>query len=85
VISEVDTFQRALDTELELVESAIRLIASGAATRVVVANLAYGRVVVEPARQLALEAGVILETQPAANPARVTVVATVDPASFGDG
>jgi diacylglycerol kinase family enzyme len=85
VIETADSFARALDIELELVESAIRLVASGAATRVAVANLAYGRVVIEPARRLALEGGVDLETVPAANPTRVTVIATIAPRQRGDG
>jgi hypothetical protein len=76
VISTEDTFARALDAELELVESAVRLVASGAATRVVVSNLAYGRVVVEPARLLAHEAGVTLTVQATTDPSRVQVVAT---------
>ena len=85
MIETADSFARALDIELDLVESAIRLVASGAATRVAVANLAYGRVVIEPARQLALEAGIRLETVAAANPTRVTVIATVESPQRGDG
>ena len=85
MIETADPFARALDIELDLVESAIRLVASGAATRVAVANLAYGRVVIEPARQLALEAGIRLETVAAANPTRVTVIATVESPQRGDG
>ena len=85
MIETADPFARALDIELDLVESAIRLVASGAATRVAVANLAYGRVVIEPARQLALDAGIRLETVAAANPTRVTVIATVESPQHGDG
>jgi hypothetical protein len=81
VITEADTFARALDTELALLESAIRLVASGAATRVVVSNLAYGRVVIEPARVFAEEAGVGLVLEPAANAERVTAVVTAAQAS----
>jgi hypothetical protein len=84
VITEADTFARALDTELALLESAIRLVASGAATRVVVSNLAYGRVVIEPARLFAEEAGVGLVLEPAANAERVSAVVTAAPSSGGD-
>jgi hypothetical protein len=79
VIAEVDPFARALDIELELVDSAIRLVAAGAATRVVVSNLAYGRVVMEPARALAREAEVGISLEPGATPARASVVITARP------
>ncbi|HEY2888419.1 MAG TPA: hypothetical protein VGJ17_07370 [Candidatus Limnocylindrales bacterium] len=76
MIDTADAFARALDIELDLVESAIRLVASGAATRVVVSNLVYGRVVLEPARTLADEAGVGLAVEPGPNAGRTNVIAT---------
>jgi hypothetical protein len=85
VIETEDPFARALDVELELVETAIRLVASGVATRVVVSNLAYGRVVVEPARALAEESSVSLTTVPAAGGERQNVVvSSMEPISRTD-
>jgi hypothetical protein len=47
-----------LERELELVRNAIAMVASGAAPRVSLGSLQFGEQLVEPARRLALEAGV---------------------------
>jgi hypothetical protein len=51
---------RQLDGELRLVREAILLVASGGASRVMVAGLRLGDAVLEPARRLADDAGVTL-------------------------
>jgi len=48
----------ALEHELDLVRSAIAMVAAGGARRVVVAGLHFGDQLVEPARRMALQAGV---------------------------
>jgi hypothetical protein len=47
-----------VERDLRLVCEAIALVASGAAPRVIVANIRYGSVVLDAARQLALADGV---------------------------
>jgi hypothetical protein len=52
--------ERQLDRELGLVADAIALVASGRSPRVTVAGLRLGDAVLEPARRLALQAGVLI-------------------------
>lgn len=49
-----------LDREMRLVREAIAMVASGGASRVVLAGINFGETLVDPARRLALEAGVRL-------------------------
>ncbi len=53
-----DPAVRALDREMELVRNAIELVASGGAPRVSIGGLSFGEELIEPARRMALEAGV---------------------------
>jgi hypothetical protein len=53
-----DPAVRALDREMELVRNAIDLVASGGAPRVTLGGLSFGEELIEPARRMALEAGV---------------------------
>jgi hypothetical protein len=55
-----DAVRRKLDRELRLVHEAIMLVAAGAATSVLVTGLRLGDAVLEPARRLAQEAGVLV-------------------------
>jgi hypothetical protein len=48
----------AVERDLRMVCEAIELVASGAAPRVVVANIRFGSVILDPARRLALDRGV---------------------------
>jgi hypothetical protein len=66
-----DEFELELDLELSLLRDAVVLVASGAARRVVVANLRHGRVIAEPARALAGDCGVELTLLETADPRRV--------------
>jgi hypothetical protein len=50
--------QRQLDREIQLVADAIEMVAAGASPRVTVAGLRLGEAVLEPAAELAREAGV---------------------------
>jgi hypothetical protein len=54
----VDPGVPTLDHEIRLVREAIAMVASGHSSRVVVASLHFGEQLVEPARQMAREAGV---------------------------
>ena len=54
--------QRAIDREVELVTSAIELVASGGAPSTVVAGMRVTEVVVQILQPLAVQRGVILET-----------------------
>ena len=54
--------QRAIDREVDLVTSAINLVASGGAPSTVVAGMHMTEAVVEILRPLAAERGVVLET-----------------------
>jgi len=54
----VDPAIPALDHELGLVRSAIAMVASGGAPSVSLGGLQFGEQLIEPARALALEAGV---------------------------
>ena len=47
-----------LEHEMRLIDEAIALVASGGAPRAIVAGLRLGEAIVEPARQMAREAGV---------------------------
>jgi hypothetical protein len=49
-----------LEHEMRLIREAIAMVASGGAPRVVVAGINFGETLVDPARRLALEAGVRL-------------------------
>lgn len=49
-----------LEYEMRLIREAIAMVASGAAPRVVLANIRFGETLLDPARRLALEAGVRL-------------------------
>ena len=48
----------AIERETRLVREAIAMVALGASPRVVVAGIRYGESLLDPARQMALEAGV---------------------------
>lgn len=50
----------AMDREARLISEAIALVASGGSRRVVVGGIAFGEVLLDPARRLALQAGVRL-------------------------
>ena len=50
--------ERQLDREIGLVNDAIAMVASGASPRVTVAGLRLGEQVLDPARELARQAGV---------------------------
>lgn len=52
-----DPTVRQLRQELDLVESAIQLVASGRATRVRLASLTFGELLLEQARRMASAAG----------------------------
>ncbi len=54
---------RALAREVELIGSAIAMVASGGASRVSVAGLRFGDQLLRVARQMAREAGVRVEPQ----------------------
>jgi hypothetical protein len=54
----VDPGAAAVEKELGLVRDAIAMVASGGAPRVVVAGLRLGEALLEPARRMALRAGV---------------------------
>lgn len=49
-----------LEREMRLIREAIAMVASGGAPRVVVAGINFGETLLDPARRLALEAGVRL-------------------------
>ena len=49
-----------LEHEMRLIREAIAMVASGGAPRVVVAGINFGETLLDPARRLALEAGVRL-------------------------
>jgi len=66
-----------VDRELRLVTDAIAMVASGGSPRVTVAGLALGDAVLEPARQLAREAGVRIVPHWMADEAGVDI--TVEP------
>jgi hypothetical protein len=53
-----DPTVRALERELELVRSAIDLVASGGSSRVSIGSLAFGEELLDAARAMAEEAGV---------------------------
>ena len=53
-----DPTVRSLQHELELVQGAIAMVASGGSPRVSIGGLAFGEELLEPARQMAREAGV---------------------------
>lgn len=70
-----DAFEEELEAELQMVRGAVMLVAAGGARRVVVANLRHGRVILEPARAFAAEAGLRVETLPTPDPRRVDLAA----------
>jgi hypothetical protein len=49
-----------LDHEMRLIREAIAMVARGRAPRVVLAGITFGETLLDPARRLALEAGVRL-------------------------
>ena len=51
------------------------MVATGGARRVVVSNLRHGRVIVEPARDVADAAGVQLAVLPTVDPRRIDLAA----------
>ncbi len=53
--------QAQLDREIELVRGAIRMVASGASTRVTVAGIRFGEAVIRICRPLATSADVVIE------------------------
>ena len=53
-----DVAVRTLERELELVRSAVAMVASGASRRVVLGSLQFGEQLLAPAGQLAAAAGV---------------------------
>ena len=54
----LDPIRRTLAVELDLVRDAIRMVATGSATRVTVASLHFGDQLLESARTMAQQAGV---------------------------
>jgi hypothetical protein len=58
-----------------MVREAILLVASGAARRVVVANLHHGRVILEPARAFAADTDLRIEAVPTSDSRRVDIAA----------
>jgi hypothetical protein len=70
-----EAFEAELELELQIVREAILLVASGAARRVVVANLRHGRVILEPARAYAADAGLFVLTVPTSDSRRVDLAA----------
>jgi hypothetical protein len=69
---EIDgAYEAELDTELGMLRDAIVLVAARSARRVVVANLAHGRVLIEPAREIAVDLGVELDVLETSDPRRV--------------
>lgn len=68
-------FEEELEAELQMVREAVLLVASGGARRVVVANLHHGRVILEPARAFAADAGLRLEPIATSDPRRVDLAA----------
>jgi hypothetical protein len=72
-------FEEELEAELQMVREAVLLVASGGARRVVVANLHHGRVILEPARAFAVDAGLSVEPLPTADPRRVDLAAEWPP------
>ena len=54
----MDSSTRTLEHELDMVRSAIALVASGDAPSVQLASLRFGEQLIEPARQMALGTGV---------------------------
>jgi hypothetical protein len=51
---------KTLEREMSLIRDAIALVASGGSPRVVIAGLRLGETLLDPARRIALEAGVRL-------------------------
>lgn len=74
-----DAFEEELEAELQMVREAVLLVAAGGARRVVVANLRHGRVILEPARAFAEEAGLRVEPMPTSDPRRVDLAAQRPP------
>ena len=72
-----EAFEAELESELRMVREATLLVAAGWARRVVVANLNHGRVILEPAREFATEAGIRLETMATADPRRIDIAAQI--------
>jgi hypothetical protein len=70
-----DAFETELEIELQMVRDATLLVASGAARRVVVANLRHGRVIAEPAREFAADIGIEVESIATADPRRIDLAA----------
>jgi hypothetical protein len=70
--------ERALASELRLVREAILLVASSGSPRVVVANLRHGRRLMEPASEIAADAGVTLEILETGRGRRVDLAAVAD-------
>jgi hypothetical protein len=58
ISGEPEPVVRILDREMELIRAAIAMVASGAAPRVSLGSLRFGDQLLEPARQLAIPAGV---------------------------
>jgi hypothetical protein len=50
--------RQAREREQQLIREAIAMVASGASSRVVVAGIGFGELLLDPARRWALEAGV---------------------------
>jgi hypothetical protein len=59
----VPDIEGRLHAELGLVTDAIRMVASGYSTRVVVAGLTFGESLIAPARRTAAEHGVSIQPQ----------------------
>jgi hypothetical protein len=55
-----ETVPDTLEQEMQLIREAIAMVASGVSPRVVVASIRFGEALLDPARRLALEAGVRL-------------------------
>jgi hypothetical protein len=55
-----DTVPATVDKELQLIREGIALVASGAAPRTIVAGLLLSEPLLDPARRMARDAGVVL-------------------------
>ncbi len=59
-MAQIVPIRSSFDYELQLIREAIAMVASGKSPRVVLAGIRYGEILLDAARQLALDAGVLL-------------------------
>ena len=69
----LDPTRRAFDHELNVVRSAIAMVGSGCASRILLAGLGCGERLVKPARRIALEAGVRIVPERSTDGTRVRI------------